>query len=93
MTGFHIELHGRLSELADSHSVDIDTGEPEVYGDDLKAQLAVILGARNPKNADDIRTTIQQAVWTTKQSILPDDTKLPQGHYDLRSDVSSEQRS
>ena len=92
MTGFHIELHGHLSELTESQSVEIDTGETEVYGNDLKNQLAVILGSKNPKKADDIRTSIQQAVWTSDQSILSDDAKLPQGRYDLRSDISKKQK-
>lgn len=93
MTGFHIELHGRLSELAESQSVDIDMGDREVYGVDLKDQLAVILGAKNPKKAEDIRASIQQAVWTTDHSILPDDSKLPHGNYDLRPDITNGQRS
>lgn len=84
MAGYHIELHGKLSELTNSESVDIDIGADEVYGEELKAQVAVVLGAKNPQQADTIRQSVDSAVWTTSSSILGDDAKLRQGHYGLR---------
>ena len=84
MPAFHIELHGTLSKLTDSGSIDIETSADEIDGDDLKAQLAIVLGAKNPREADDIEKSIEQSVWTTDVDVLPENTKLRQGNYGLR---------
>lgn len=83
MGEFRIVLHGDLSELAQSESVEIDLPKREIYGHDLKDQLAVILAARNPRNAENIRTKIMHGTWRRDREIFPDDARLPQGRYDL----------
>lgn len=87
MSGFHIVLHGDLSELARSGSVDIDLQQSEIYGHDLKSQLAAILAARNPQNAENIRQQVMSETWRRDRKTLPDDTRLSQGRYDIGGTV------
>ena len=85
MPDFHILLHGKLSALAESKSLDINTVHNEVYGQDLKAQIAVVLGAKNPRKADHIKEKINTAQLVSGQEALPDSCKLTQGTYSLKS--------
>ena len=84
MPGFQIDLYGRLSELTQSQSVEIETSTDEILANDLKQQVAIVLGARNPSNADVIRDSIDTAVWVLNNSVISDSEKLRQGRYALK---------
>lgn len=85
MPDFHIQLHGQLSEVAESKSLDINTVQSEVYGQDLKAQVAIVLGAKNPRKAADIKEKVDTAQWISGKNTIADSCKLSQGTYSLKS--------
>lgn len=82
---FHVILQGELSALTHSESVDVDVPDPEIYGDDLKSQLSVVLAAKNPRDAEEIIARVRVAGIFNGSRMLNDDIKISHGEYILKS--------
>ena len=96
MPGFHIALHKQLSELSGSDSIIIDAQDEEILDEDLKQQVSIVLGARNPRFADDIVESVENSVWIVQaqnsqnhETPVHEGTKLRQGKYALKPKKSS----
>lgn len=84
MPEYLIVLYDELSSLTRSKSVQIEANGEEIDGENLKRQLEVVLEARNPPQANDIKEKIRNSDLTSSDEVIPDSNKLAQGHYGLR---------